>query len=117
MESLWKVSQAVKAAKKGKAKKEKDGKEDKGDKEGEGDKGELSGRILRIVSESHPYSGVYFLCQTSTKEQAQGFVQKEPGYWKDDKRWGNVFVKITDTEILEEARKGRELEEEVFQRC
>ena len=45
------------------------------------------------------------MCEGSTKDVAKGYVGKEMGYWKDDTRVGNVFVKISYVKVVEEDEK------------
>ena len=58
---------------------------------------------MRIIDDGHAFCGRCFVCEASSAEYAKGHVGKEPGgYWKDDKRVGNVFVKISSVQIVEE---------------
>ena len=66
------------------------------------DKGEHAGNIIRINKDSHAFAGRWFVCETSTKDSAQGFEERGVGYWNDDRRVGNVFAKTDSVEILSE---------------
>ena len=62
------------------------------------------------MADSHAYAGRCFICESSTSDSAKGYVEKEQGYWKDDPRMGNVFVKISELEVLTEAPKDHTME-------
>ena len=65
--------------------------------------GDLVGKKMRIIDDGHAFCGRCFVCEASSAEYAKGHVGKDPGgYWKDDKRVGNVFVKISSVQIVEE---------------
>ena len=65
--------------------------------------GELVGKKMRIIDDGHAFCGRCFVCEASSAEYAKGHVGKDAsGYWKDDKRVGNVFVKISAVQIVEE---------------
>ena len=72
----------------------------------EAGKGDLSGKKLRIIDDAHAFCGRCFVCEGSTKDFVKGYVAKEEmGYWKDDTRIGNVFVKISSVKVVEEDEK------------
>ena len=67
--------------------------------------GSLAGKMLRIIDDAHAFCGRCFECEGSTTDHAKGYVGREVGYWKDDTRVGNVFVKISSVEIVEDDEK------------
>ena len=58
---------------------------------------------MRIIDDGQAFCGRCFVCESSSADYAKGYVGKEAGgYWKDEKTFGNVFVKISAVQIVEE---------------